>query len=266
MIVERINGGVKAINPFFSGGCRGCNRGDNCGGCHECCLGCGQAGLQCCGGCTDCCGGDGSCDGNCCSEEHIERIGQLGPSGMSALSPSLSQLSALTHLDLGGNGIGSDGFKALAGTALPHLVSLERLELRANDLGSDGARALVSKVVACGGEGFARSLWYLGLAQNDLCDADVVVALVGTMLPALPRLIELDLREMQQRSREVRKLAEEKLLSAAVGDRVQVHMKGGGTVISHRDDSDDGGSDAESGDHEDSDEQGEEDGEGDQEG
>jgi internalin A len=78
------------------------------------------------------------------------------------LPASIANLTALTSLDLQGNGIGAEGAQALKG-----LVKLTSLDLRGNDIGAEGAQALKGLV----------NLTSLDLAYNDLGDISPLVSL-----------------------------------------------------------------------------------------
>ncbi len=96
-------------------------------------------------------------------------LGQLGPSA----------LLGVTHLDLGGLGLGPELGFALAST--PSLSGLRGLDLSDNDLGADGVTALAHAEVLS-------SLTALDLGGNDLGDAGAIVLSQSSALSGLRQL------------------------------------------------------------------------------
>ena len=101
----------------------------------------------------------------------LERL-DLALNQLRGLPASIANLTALTSLDLAGNGIGAEGAQALKG-----LVNLTSLDLNGNEIGAEGAQALKGLV----------NLTSLNLDDNDI-GAEGAQALKG-----LVNLTSLDL-------------------------------------------------------------------------
>ena len=86
----------------------------------------------------------------CCYKLKTLNVGcnGIGSDGTKALAEGLQHCNSLQILNFEGNGIGSDGAKALA-EGLQHCNSLQTLNLEGNSIGSDGTKALAEGLQHC---------------------------------------------------------------------------------------------------------------------